>query len=205
VAIFHKEYGNNMENIKLTNLLNNNGQIEGLPKNPRLIKDERFEKLKKSIQDDPEMLQLRELLVYPYNDKFIVIGGNMRLKAMKELGYKEAPCKVIDASTPPEKLRAYTIKDNVGYGEHDIDLLANDWDVEELKDWGVEDIDFQIEDFSNKNQEIEIDNIEDKSIIKLEFIGDEYLQIIERLNAIRQNNESNEALFIKMLDRYEQN
>ncbi|WP_128545089.1 ParB/RepB/Spo0J family partition protein [Larkinella soli] len=116
----------------------NDGQIEGLPKNPRFIKDERFHKLVQSIRDDPEMLDLRECIVYPYDDRFVVIAGNMRLRAMKELKYKTVPCKVLPADTAAEKLRAYTIKDNVPYGEHDTDLLANEWDVAELAAWGLE-------------------------------------------------------------------
>lgn len=130
------------KNIPISKLEVNKGQIEGLPKNPRFIKDDRFEALKKSIQDAPEMLALRELIVYPFGDKFIVIGGNMRLRACKDLGYKEIPCKVLDETTPPEKLREYTIKDNVAFGKDDFDILANEWEVDELVDFGMENINF---------------------------------------------------------------
>ena len=116
----------------------NKGQIEGLPKNPRLIRDEHFKKLKKSIEDNPEMLYLRELLVYPRQGKYITIGGNMRLMAMRDLGYTEAPCKVIPDGTSIEQLKAYTIKDNAAYGEWDYDLLANEWDYDMLDNWGVD-------------------------------------------------------------------
>lgn len=126
------------ENIKISKLQHNEGQIDGLPKNPRFIRDNRFEKLVKSIKDDPEMLELRELIVIPFNQTFLVIGGNMRLRAMRELDFTEAPCKVLPEDTSVEKLRAYTIKDNVGYGEDNWDDLANEWDTEELEDWGVE-------------------------------------------------------------------
>lgn len=128
-----------IKNLKLSELELNSGQLEGLPKNPRFIRDERFEKLKKSIEEAPEMLALRELLVYPLDSgKFIVIGGNMRLRACKDLGYKELPCKVIAKETPVEKLREYTIKDNVAFGQEDWDVLANDWDAKELDDWGLD-------------------------------------------------------------------
>lgn len=123
--------------IAIKDIEANRGQIDGLPKNPRTIKDARFEALKKSIEDAPEMLALRELLVYPHNGKFVVIGGNMRLKACKELGYKELPCKVIDENTPVEKLREYTIKDNIGFGDDDWDLLKTEWDRLEVEDWGM--------------------------------------------------------------------
>ena len=131
--------------IKLSKLIENRGQIEGLPANPRIIKDEKYAKLKKSIEEDPEMLELRELLVYPFNKKYIVIGGNMRLKVLRELGVEECPCKVIPAETSVEKLRAYTIKDNNSFGEYDFDMLANDWEIDELLDWGCDLPDVAIE------------------------------------------------------------
>ncbi len=126
------------KSLSISKLKSNTGQIEGLPKNPRVIRDEKFQKLVKSIQDDPEMLELRELIVVPYGKGFVVIAGNMRLRAMESLGYKEAPCKVLDVDTPVEKLKAYTIKDNVGFGEHDWDQLANEWDGEKLAEWGLD-------------------------------------------------------------------
>ena len=127
-----------IKTIKIKDLATNDGQIEGLPKNPRQIRDHRYEKLKKSIEDAPEMLNLRELLVYPQGGKFVIIGGNMRYRACKELGYKELPCKVLDAETPVEKLRQYAIKDNENFGEYDWDVVANEWDTAEMEDWGVE-------------------------------------------------------------------
>lgn len=124
--------------LPLSKIESNKGQIEGLPKNPRLIRDGKFEILKKSIQDDPEMTALRELLVVEHNGKYVIIGGNMRFRAMQDLGIKEAPCKVIPADTDVEKLKAYTIKDNAGFGEWDWDDLANEWCDAPLSDWGVD-------------------------------------------------------------------
>lgn len=115
----------------------NKGQIKGLPKNPRSIRKPAFDKLKKSIQDFPEMLELRELIVFPFNGKYVAIGGNMRLKACESLGIEEIPCKILDKETPIERLREIAIKDNVASGEDDWDLLANEWDAEELVDWGM--------------------------------------------------------------------
>lgn len=127
-----------IQQIKTKRLLPNEGQIEGLPTNPRQIKKKAFDSLKKSIKDAPEMLHLRELIVYPYGDDFVVIGGNMRLRACRELGFEELPCKVLPAETPAEKLREYAIKDNVEAGEDDWDVLANEWNAEELTEWGME-------------------------------------------------------------------
>ena len=108
----------------------NTGQIDGLPKNPRLIRDKNFKKLKHSIEDNPEMTALREILVFPKDGRFVIIGGNMRYEAMKSLGLETAPCKVIPEDTPVEKLRQIVLKDNSGFGEWDYDLLGNDWDKE---------------------------------------------------------------------------
>lgn len=126
------------KNIKIADLEVNNGQIEGLPKNPRFIKDNRFKALVKSIEDAPEMLDPRPLIVYPHEKKYVIIAGNMRFRACKELGYKELPCYVLPEETPAEKLREYAIKDNIGFGQDDWDLLSNEWDAEELKEWGME-------------------------------------------------------------------
>jgi hypothetical protein len=131
-----------IRNVKISDLSPNTGQVYGLPKNPRFIKDERYKKLLKSIQDDPEMMQLREVIAYDNSGELVVIAGNMRLKACKELGFEEVPCKILPEDTPVEKLKAYAIKDNVGFGEHDFELLELDWDVEQLDDWGLDLIGF---------------------------------------------------------------
>ena len=127
-----------IQKVKIQDLKNNTGQIEGLPKNPRILKDDKFIKLKKSLEDDPEMLELREVIAYDNNGELIVICGNMRLKALKELGIKEVPTKILPTETTVEKLKAYTIKDNVSFGDHDFEMLANEWDVDQLEDWGLD-------------------------------------------------------------------
>jgi DNA modification methylase len=144
------------QRLPISKLKNNSGQIPGLPKNPRLIKDDRFSKLVKSLQDDPEMLDLREVIAYEYNGELIVIAGNMRLKACQELGIKEVPTKILPADTPLEKLKAYTIKDNVPYGENDWDALANEWDMDMLKDWGLEIPDLKDLELEAKEDDFEI-------------------------------------------------
>lgn len=124
--------------LGMNNLLENKGQIEDVPKNPRFIKDDKFVILKQSIVEDPDMLSLRELIVMPWKNKFVIMGGNMRYKAMKELGYTEAPCKILDADTPADKLRRIILKDNGGYGEHDTEILANEFTEAELLTAGID-------------------------------------------------------------------
>ena len=122
-----------------TSLLDyNKGQLKGLPKNPRFFRDYRYEAMKKSIEESPEMLQLRELIVFPHLDRYIVVCGNLRLRACKELGYTQVPCKILAADTAVKKLREYATKDNVNFGENDLDIMCNEWDKTELSDWGVE-------------------------------------------------------------------
>ena len=129
------------ENTTLaTSLLEfNKGQLKGLPKNPRFFRDYRYEAMKRSIKESPEMLHLRELIVYPLEEgRYIVVCGNLRLRACKELGYKELPCKILNPDTDVKKLREYAIKDNVNFGENDMDVMSNDWQKDELSDWGIE-------------------------------------------------------------------
>lgn len=119
----------------------NKGQVPGLPRNPRLVKKERYEATRRSIEESPEMLNLRELIVVEYmEDRYVVVCGNLRLRACKELGYKTVPCKVLPGDTPAKKLREYAAKDNINYGEDDKDIIANEWAEfqTELADWGME-------------------------------------------------------------------
>ncbi len=126
-------------NIAVSLLDFNRGQLKGLPKNPRFFRDYRYEAMKRSIEESPEMLQLREIIVYPYPEgRYVVVCGNLRFRACKELGYTELPCKVLDVDTDVRKLREYATKDNVNFGENDLDSMTNDWDRGELAGWGVE-------------------------------------------------------------------
>jgi hypothetical protein len=113
-------------------------QIKANPKNPRTIRDEKFEKLKKSIQEFPDMLNKRPLVCITDKDgKYVVLGGNMRLKAANDLGLKELPIILADEWTEEQKAE-FLIKDNVGFGEWNWQELQADWDVEKLDDWGLD-------------------------------------------------------------------
>lgn len=125
--------------IPIGSLDYNKGQLQGLPKNPRFFRDYRYEAMKKSIAESPEMLDLRELIVFPCSEgRYVVVCGNLRLRACRELGYKELPCKVLAADTDARKLREYATKDNVSFGENDKDVMLNEWNKDELQGWGVE-------------------------------------------------------------------
>ena len=127
-------------------------EVKPNPNNPRLVKDEKFAKLVQSIKDFPQMLELRPIVV---NDDMIVLGGNMRLKACKEAGLKEVA--IIKASQlTEEQQREFIIKDNLGYGEWDWEMIANEWDAEKLNEWGMDIPDFKGEEIEAVEDDYEI-------------------------------------------------
>ena len=133
-------------------------EVKTNTKNPRLIKDDKFKKLVKSIQEFPQMLELRPIVVDENN---IVLGGNMRLKACKEAGLKEVYIVKADNLTEQQK-DEFIVKDNVGFGEWDWDILANEWDAGKLDDWGLE--------IPNYSLGLDINNMTDEEVdIEEEF------------------------------------
>ena len=133
--------------------------IKSNPNNPRIIKDEKFEKLKKSIKEFPKMMALRPMVI---NQDNIVLGGNMRLKALKELGYTDVPNEWVKRAEDltDEEARRFIIADNVGFGEHDWEILANEWDTQELEDWGLEGFPFD-----DDGEKEEYNKLEDKFVV----------------------------------------
>lgn len=115
----------------------NNGQVEGLPENPRQWTRKELETLKKSIIETPELMIARGVLLFPYNGKAVALGGNMRLTASRELKEKEVPAIVYPEDTPTDKLMEIVIKDNGSFGAWDFDRLGNEWSDKPLTDWGV--------------------------------------------------------------------
>ena len=152
------------ERVKISNVKTN-------PNNPRLIKDDKFKKLVRSIKEFPEMLQIRPIVVDQDN---IVLGGNMRLRACKEAGLKEVYIVKADQLTEKQQ-REFIIKDNVGFGEWDWDDLANEWDVDELEDWGLDlPVDLKAEEL-----EAEEDDYEMPDEIKTDIVLGDLIEIGE--------------------------
>jgi hypothetical protein len=126
--------------MKITKVAINEVKVN--PNNPRLIKDDKFKKLVQSVKEFPEMLDIRPIVV---NADMVVLGGNMRLKACKEAGLKEVPIIMADKLTEDQQ-REFLIKDNVSGGEWDWDILANEWEVEQLEEWGLDiPVNFEVE------------------------------------------------------------
>lgn len=149
--------------------------------NPRVIKDEKFKKLVQSIKDFPQMLHLRPIVV---NDEMVVLGGNMRLRAVQEVGLKEVP--IIKASDlTEEQQKEFIIKDNVGFGEWDWDVLANEWEAELLTEWGLDvwqqpvEVDYSLLDEEDLSGELSdmADGV--KKAIQIEFEPDHYEEATE--------------------------
>ena len=126
------------QRIKLAALVQNNGQLEGLPRNPREWTAADIERLAASIEETPELLEARPLIAIENGKgKFVVLGGNLRLAALRKLGAADAPVFTLPSDTPIDKLREIVIKDNGSFGSWDYDSLANEWDDLPLTDWGV--------------------------------------------------------------------
>jgi ParB-like chromosome segregation protein Spo0J len=163
-------------------------EIKSNPNNPRIIKDDKFRKLVKSIQEFPKMLEIRPVVV---NADMIVLGGNMRLKACKEAGLKEVPVIFAHDLTEDEQ-KQFIIKDNVGFGEWDWDMLANEWEPELLEDWGLEvwkpapEIDYSILD--DENVEEELGDMADgvRKAIQIEFEPEHYEEAFELVKFWRE-------------------
>jgi hypothetical protein len=168
---------------KISNVKNN-------PNNPRVIKDDKFEKLVRSIKEFPKMLEIRPIVV---NDDMIVLGGNMRLKACKEAGLKEVP--IIKASDLTEdEQRQFIIKDNVSGGEWDWEQLASEWDAEKLGEWGLD-----------VPEDEKIDKLEDGETLDFEqsvqlIPPKEYILIMAEPNS-EEWEEIKESLKLKMVRR----
>lgn len=154
--------------------------VKANPNNPRIIKDDKFAKLVKSINEFPQMLNLRPIVV---NEDMVVLGGNMRLKACKEAGLKEIP--IIKASELTEQQqKEFIVKDNVGYGEWDWEDLANNWDSEQLTEWGLDIPGFKIE------EENEMEDLSDKlkSEFKIEIICKDEAEQEQTYNKLIEQN-----------------
>jgi len=148
-------------------------KLKGNPNNPRIIKDDKFKKLVKSINDFPKMMALRPIVV---DENFIVQGGNMRLKALQEIGFKDIPdewVKQVSDLNEDEK-KQFIIKDNVGFGEWDWDDLANNWDAEKLTEWGLD-----IPNFEAEVLEAEEDNYSIPDEIKTDIVLGDLFEIGE--------------------------
>lgn len=123
--------------LKLTELHDNHGQIQGVPANPRFVRDKQYKRLLKSLREG-DLTGVMPIKVFQYDGEWVVIGGNMRLRAMQELKIADVSCIVIPAGTNTETICKIAMIDNSTFGEWDFDMLANEWSELPLEDWGLE-------------------------------------------------------------------
>lgn len=164
-----------MQLIKTSKIKKNTGQIDGLPSNPRKFDKEEVERLARSIEETPELLDARPCIVIRHDGAYVIIGGNMRFEAVKSLGRKECPCEVLDDDTHIEKLKEILIKDNGQFGQWDTDALANEWGDLPLEDWGIKNIagiESSGTDYEPSNSEIDVDGFKDSMTMRLRFQPD---------------------------------
>jgi ParB-like chromosome segregation protein Spo0J len=163
-------------------------QLKANPKNPRIIRDDKFRKLVASIEGFPEMMEKRPMVcVTDVDGKLYPLGGNMRLRAIQELGIKDVPDSwvVLADEWTAEQRKEFTIKDNASFGEWNYDDLANEWDAEQLSDWGVDvprfadDPDYSILDGEDTAQQLEDMANGVKKAIQIEFEAEHYEQAFE--------------------------
>ena len=142
-------------------------KVKGNPSNPRIIKNDKFNKLVKSIQEFPEMLKLRPIVV---DEDMIVLGGNMRLKASKDAGLKEIWIDIAEGLTEEQK-KEFIVKDNVGFGEWEWDILANEWDSVQLAEWGLDVWENKDDEQNNDVNDIS-DNITEEYRVEIELTSE---------------------------------
>lgn len=179
----------NTEIVKIEKVLPN-------PSNPRIIKDDKFKKLVKSIQEFPQMLELRPIVV---DSNMVVLGGNMRLKACVAAGLKEVPIIVADQLTDEQK-GEFIIKDNVGFGEWDWDLLANEWEAELLDEWGLNVPLWNLnetEDQKKDSTEYDFENFDNSGFttIKIVLEDEKAKELIDRIDLMKGEKNLSEFVY----------
>jgi len=165
--------------------------IKPNPNNPRVLRDDKFQKLKQSITEFPKMLSLRPIVIDENN---VVLGGNMRLRALQELGFTDIDdsCVKYAKDLTEEEKKRFIIADNVAFGEWDWDTLANDWEVVDLEAWGLDIPQFDERgeiDYSDKNQEVDVEDLEGLMAINLKYTEEDYWKVKEQLSKIAQTPE----------------
>ena len=173
------------EKISIKNLRNNVGQLKdlGVPANPRRIDKHAYNKLKTSLFEK-DLNEIKELLVMPYNNTYVVLSGNMRLKAYKELGYMHIKCKVIDPEVDAQTLQKIIIVENTNYGSWDENILANEWEPELLDAWGYDLPELDMSELTEDKSLIEnTEKLKDKFVLKVS--GKNQDEIMALLNELQ--------------------
>tara|TARA_Y100000004_G_C8895886_1_gene404130 strand:+ start:585 stop:1175 length:591 start_codon:yes stop_codon:yes gene_type:complete len=175
-----------IEKLSIKDLRNNVGQLQdlGIPANPRRIDKEAYNKLKTSLFEK-DLNEIKELLVIPHNDTYVVLSGNMRLKAYKELDYKHIKCKVIDPNVDKLTLQKIIIIENTNYGSWDEDILANEWEPELLDAWGYDLPDLDLSEFYEDDKSLNENAQQLKNNFVLKVSSKDQEEIMSLLNELQ--------------------
>lgn len=174
-------------------------EIRQNPNNPRVIRDEKFKQLVQSIKDFPEMLKARPIVVDP---TFMVLGGNMRLKACRAAGLKEVPVYI--ATWDEVQQKQFIIKDNVGYGEWDWDMLANEWDTTDLAEWGLDVWQPESEiDMSVLDEAEDVDHLADdvRRAVCIDFNTDDHAVASAKVAALKKEGKNVGKMLVQWLNQ----
>lgn len=171
----------------------NEGQIEGLPKNPREWTITDVERLAASIEETPELLDARGVIVYPYKGRYVAIGGNLRITALRHSGAKKIPCVVLPKCTMVEKLKEIAIKDNGSFGQWDEKLLMDDWSGMPFAEWGIDVFELSSDEKDEDKREVTKDDRNEFSI-KLEAREFEFVNM-----RLREINSVPEQAFLSLI------
>lgn len=190
------------ENLEIDiNLIDlNTGQITGLPCNPRWWTVEDIERLKKSIEQTPELLEIRQIIVYPYKERFVAIGGNLRLSALKEMGAKSVRCFALHEDVSIDCLKEIAIKDNSSFGSWNDEALQIDWSDVPLLDWGVDSF---INDECEQEDEKKKDSLTNENSMRdfvVQLSADELNFVLRKL---RNYDKVKETALLKVIEQNE--
>lgn len=177
----------------------NEGQVPGLPKNPRCWTYEDVSRLQRSILETPELLQARGVLVYPYEGRYVAVGGNMRLSAIRRLKIQEVPCVVLPEDISIEKLKEMAIKDNGQFGSWDEELLKTEWSEIEFAEWGIDVFTVVDEELSKEKVSDQIDD--GTKTFEITFSQKEFDFVNKTLRALNPNSEEALLTILGYYDR----
>lgn len=170
--------------LNISQIEPNNGQLKGIPRNPRKWSTRELDKLKRSLIETPELAEVRPPLVAKKGETYICIGGNMRLEALKEAGKEEVVCAVLPKGLGTKTIKEIAIKDNSNFGAWDMDALANEWSVYPLADWGL-----PVYDMPEETHDADAQPVDDRDTIEIKLSPDEFNFVSQKLHAIAPSAE----------------
>ena len=153
--------------ISLSDLEQNTGQVPGLPANPRQWTQTEIDRIARSLEETPELFEVRPIIVYPFGGKYVILGGNLRYDGSLANGYADAPCVVVPEDTPAAKLKEIVLKDNSSFGSWDYASLREEWDDLDLEDLGIDLT--PPADYTSRNSEVNVSGFSDDMVLKLKY------------------------------------